>query len=306
MVRQLVSPGELVEPLAEAFRLYAAGGVLAPDESRVEGLGLGSVFAYLSWAPPAGLLGGKMLAAFDANPEQGLPYISATTLLLDSQSGRAVCILNGAYLTAARTAAAAALATRCLGDPSGHTLGVLGAGLQAETSCEAHLASGRFSEVRIWSRRDSQVAGLIDRLRPRFTDVRFVMCHSPLKAVQSNVVCTTTRATSPLVTAEAFPPGAHLNVIGPLRPGRCEVDPAVLREWPAYTDSRPKLMAMWDASAVPPPSELGEVLLAPPRQREAGQRTVFKPVGMAFEDVVSAQLAFSRAQARNVGSTVPW
>lgn len=305
-VRQVVRAGDLIAPIGDAFRLHAQGGILAPDESRIEVRGTGSVYGYLAWAPSRGQLGAKILSAFDQNPILGHPYIEAVTTLHDPETGRVVCVMNGGYLTAARTAAAAALATQHLADPKSETLGILGAGLQAETSCEAHLASGRIREVRIWSRRAEQVTALVERLRERSAHVRFVISASAADAARSDVVCTTTRATSPLIRAADVPPGSHLNVIGQLRPERSEVDPGVLRSWPTYTDSRQKLMAAWSAAPIPRPRELGEVILGPAPHRAPGERTIFKPMGMPFEDIVAAQLAFSRAIDQGLGHTVSW
>jgi len=305
-VRQLIRPGDLIAPIGDAFRIHAQGGILAPDESRIEVRGTGNVYGYLAWAPAHGQLGAKILSAFDRNPTVGQPYIEAVTTLHDPETGRVVCVMNGGYLTAARTAAAAALATQYLADPAGETLGILGAGLQAETNCEAHLASGQIREVRIWSRRSEQVAALVARLRERSSRVAFVICASPAEAVQSDVICTTTRATTPLISAADVPPGSHLNVIGQLRPERSEVDPEMLRTWRSYTDSRPKLMAAWSATPIPPPRELGEVILGLATRRAPAERTVFKPMGMPFEDVAAAQLAFSRALDQGLGQTVSW
>lgn len=308
-VRALITPREAVDLVEQGFRLYAADAVLSPaTDTRIEAAGHGAFMAYLAWLPEQGLLGGKLLSAFDHNEGEANPFVHALTTFHDASTGRPLCLMNGGYLTALRTGAAAAVATKYLARPNVATLGILGAGLQAGTNLATHLSVRVFQQVLIWSRRREQAEQLAQEVALRYPALVLRVVES-VDAVlaEADVVCSTTRATTPLFGPSVLRAGTHVNVIGPLRPGAMEVAPELMQQTHFVVDSLAKFMSFWRSDAITPPFQLAAVMTGTqPGRSTAEQVTVFKPVGLAFEDVLTAGLVYQRACEGGVGATLDW
>jgi alanine dehydrogenase len=278
-VEELLDLDALPDALARAHAELSAGAVSMPARiaALAEGGLLGAMPAYL---PSAGL-GCKLVTLFPGNVDR--PTHQAEIVIFDPENGTPVAVMDGTYITAMRTAAAAALATRLLAREDARVLAILGTGVQSRSAQEMFPRVRDFAEIRVAGRGEYEDA-------VRGADVVHAATHSP----------------EPVVRAEWLEPGAHVSSVGYNAPGS-ELDPAIVaRADVICVESRDSAFAPLPAgapelAAVEPGRtvELGEVVSGtrPGRTRD-GEITLYKSVGVAVQDLAAAALVLSAARAR--------
>ena len=311
-VRAVLSMDDLIDSMEGALRQYSAGHVVQPLRTvlQVGGHAFFGVMPATIEHPP--IVGTKLVTVYGSNAARGLPTHLATIVLMDYDTGELLAILDGRYITEARTAAASAVSVRHLARPSAKTLAVIGAGVQARSHIEALTRVRPIEEIRIWSRTDERVRSLIDELG---THVRARMrpCASVSEAVHgAEVIALVSAAREPILRHEWVPAGAHICAVGACRPDQREMETAVVKNARVFVDSRIGALAeagdivipiregAFDASHLT--GELGELADGRvPGRRDAAEITIFKSLGMAVEDVAAARLAWERASERGLG-----
>uniref|UniRef100_A0A8C3L8H9 Ketimine reductase mu-crystallin n=1 Tax=Chrysolophus pictus TaxID=9089 RepID=A0A8C3L8H9_CHRPC len=210
-----------------------------------------------------------------------------------SQSA-AVClfwkVLDGSVITAKRTAAVSAIATKLLMPRSAEVLCILGAGVQARSHYEIFTELFPFTEVRLWNRSEQRAVRLASSVGGA---VR--VCGTAREAVLgADVIVTVTMATTPILFGEWVKPGAHINAVGASRPDWRELDDALMKSSVLVVDSREAaLTESGDVilSGAEIFAELGEVLKGT-KPALPEKTTVFKSLGMAVEDTVAAKFVY--------------
>jgi ornithine cyclodeaminase len=301
-VRRLLDLDRLIERLAFAFVELSAGRASVPPRiatRTADGL-LAAMPGYLN-----GILATKLVSVFPHNPGHGLPSHQALIALFDAVNGTPLAILDGTYITAARTGAAAALSTRELARPDARTLAVIGAGVQGRSHLAAHARVRDFSEIRVASRDPNHARTLAAEfgatVAPSFADA----------ARGADVVCFCTDASAPVSEPGWFRPGAHITSVG-ASAGGPELDPATIKAadllvvehrdaFKPYPSGAHELQGLDPGAA----AELGEVISGSrPGRTSAEQLTVYKSMGHAVEDAVAADLVYSAARAQGSGTEV--
>ncbi|XP_072454017.1 ketimine reductase mu-crystallin [Notamacropus eugenii] len=224
------------------------------------------------------------------SPTSTAPSHQTTVLFFDPSNGSLLSIMDGNIITAKRTAAVSAIATKFLKPPSSEVLCILGAGVQAYSHYEIFKEQFSFKEVRIWNRTKKNAEKFAQTVKG---DVR--VCSSVQEAVTgADVIITVTMATKPILFGEWVKPGAHINAVGASRPDWRELDDEIMKNCVLYVDSREAaLKESGDVilSGAEIFAELGEVVKGvKPAHRE--KTTVFKSLGMAVEDAVAAKLVY--------------
>jgi ornithine cyclodeaminase len=260
-------------------------------------------------------LGAKLVSTFSGNGALGLPSVSGLYALFDPRTGTPLSVMDGGYLTLIRTASVSALATRLLARADVRTLGILGAGAQAEFHIRVLATVRRIETVVIWARRKEQAEAMLARLKAR-PDLRQVtgwrIAEDESEAAGCDVVVTATTVTEPVLSGRALAEGSHVNAIGAHTRSTREIDTAaVTRASLLAVETRDTLMEAGDFQMAE--AEAGGVvarvltlgaLLSPraaPAPRDPRAISVFKSCGIAFEDLAVAALAFRRAQELNLG-----
>ncbi|HLB24137.1 MAG TPA: ornithine cyclodeaminase family protein [Dehalococcoidia bacterium] len=288
-VRKFLHMPALIPAMERALRALSAGEVVQPMRVMMpvaeHGGFLGSMPAYAG-----GQLGAKLVTFFPDN--QGVPTHHALVLLFRPATGEPLVVMDGRLITEMRTAAVSAAATRSLSRPDSSILAILGSGVQARSHLEALRLVRPFREIRVWSPRNA--AAFAERFEVR-------LARSAEDAVRgADVVVVATTSRTPALSGEWLSPGVHVNAVGAPRPGWRELDDNVLRRAKLYVESREAasresgdVIAAGDIFA-----ELGEVIDgARPGRQSAGEITLFKSVGVAVEDIASAELVYREAQA---------
>ena len=268
---------------------------------------MGLMPAHRAGGTPAYAL--KEIVIAPGNPARGLDAHQGAVLLHDGETGQLVAILNASPVTEIRTAAVSAVATRALARRDAERVAILGAGVQARAHAHAMRAVLGDPEIRIWSRRSDAA----ERLG---SEVGAVVAPSVDAALfGAEVVCTTTGAVEPVVERRWLARGAHVNAVGACLPTARELDTETVAHSSFFVDRRESalneagdyVLAAAEGAIGPDHvrAELGEVLagMHPGREHE-DELTVFESLGIAVEDLASAELVVRRARERGRGTEV--
>lgn len=318
-VADALSPSQWIEVVEQSLRGVSDGTVVQdirqilplPDE-RDRGRVLSMMFGAVR--QPA-FFGAKVISVFPDNFGRGLDSHRGAVLLFDAADGALVGLLHGGEITAARTAAASAVATRALARVDSTVLTILGYGEQATRHVAAIATIRPIKEVRCWGRDPVKAASFVKDIATRHP-VRAVAASTIAEAVAgADIVCTTTAAREPILTGDLLEPGMHLNVVGSSTADYREVDTAAVVRSSIWVDYRPmtessagEYRQALAEGAIDPDHLVGEIGAALNgtlrRRRDGREITMFKSLGMPAEDLYAAQLIYEVAVANGLGKRV--
>jgi ornithine cyclodeaminase/alanine dehydrogenase-like protein (mu-crystallin family) len=300
-VRRLLDLDQLLDALERGFVELSAGRTSVPPRIAAE-TERGLLAAMPGYAN--GILETKLVSVFAGNHELGLPSHQATVALFDDTTGKPLALMDGTEITAVRTGAASAVATRALARRDARVLAVLGAGVQARSHIDAATRVREFVEVRVASRNAEHARTLAD-------EIGGTASASFEEAVSgADVVCACTDAGRPIFATASLEPGMHVTSVGASRDGP-ELEPAVMGRGLLAVESRvafePYPAGAHELQGLDPNEavELGEIL-AGTRQGRASpeQITIYKSMGHAVEDAAAAGLVYRRALEEGAGTEV--
>ena len=311
-VRAVLSMDDLIVTMETALQEFSGGGVRQPLRSVVvvgDGAFYGVMPAFIG--QPAAL-GTKLVSVYHSNAARNLPSHLATIILHDPETGALQAVMDGRYITEARTAAVSAASAKHLARKDARVLAVLGSGVQARSHIDALTRVRAIDEVRVWGRDAAHVRALLEEIRPQIR-ARLTVADSPHAAAhEADIIALVTASREPVLLRSSVRAGTHICAVGACRPDQREMDSALVRDARVFVDSRTGALAeagdvvipinegTFDASRIA--GELGDVFGG----RIAGRRddqeiTIFKSLGMAVEDVAAARLAYDRASERGLG-----
>jgi len=310
-VRRLLPMDECIELMDSVLSDLARGRVWQPLRFVIRPPGeptlMGLMPAHRSEPRPA--YGLKAICIFPENPARGLDAHQGGVFLFDGETGEPRALLDGSAVTAVRTAAVSAVATRALAREDANELAILGAGVQARSHLEALPHVRSFERARIWSRTP-------DHAREVATEVRLEVevAESAEAAVNgADVIVTATTSHEPVLERAWLATGAHVNAVGSSIPTARELDDKTMAEAALFCDARESLvneagdylLAGLGEESIR--AELGEVLAGSAEgRRDPEELTVFKSLGLGVEDLAAAEHVYERARAEGVGSAVPF
>ena len=312
-VEQLLTYGECIEVMAEALTALARGEVTNPLRSivRAEGASgfLGLMPAYRGGEKPAYAL--KEICLFPGNPARGLDTHLGGVLLHSGDTGELLAIMNASAITAIRTAAVSALATRLLAREDARVHAIIGAGVQARSHLAAIPHVRNIEEVRICSRTRAKADGVaagFSRPIVKVTD-------SIEEAVRgADIISTTTSSREPVIHRSWIAPGAHINAVGSSIAAARELDSDTVAASSLFVDRREStlnesgdyLSAVREGAIAGPEhirAEIGEILIGKADGRHSRDEiTLFKSLGIAIEDLASAQFLYQKAKRVGAGT----
>jgi thiomorpholine-carboxylate dehydrogenase len=284
-VRQHLRMAVLIPAMRDALIEFSTGKVVQPVRSVMKIDPPGGFFGMMPALAPDGL-GIKLVTFYPPNAGRGLPTHMALVILFDRETGAPLAVMDGRLITEMRTAAVSAVATDLLAVPDARVLAILGSGVQAQSHVEALKAVRQFDEIRVWSRTPANAGKFA-------ADVGGSAMSAEEATRGADVVVTVTSSTVPVLKGEWLKPGAHVNAVGACRPDWRELDDAAMKNV-VLVDSRAAAeQESGDVilSGANVHGELGEAL-AGKIEVDAGKTTIFKSLGMAIEDLASAQLVY--------------
>jgi alanine dehydrogenase len=306
-VRALLAPQDAVKAVESALAAHGRGETVMPAKVYLPLPAFEGDFrgmpVYLD-----GLAGLKWVNAHPMNPTRyGLPAVMAVFILSDPRTAAPLAIMDATAMTAMRTGAAAAVATKHLARSDAHTLGIVGCGAQARTVVACHRQVMQIEEIRLHDREEDAAREFAAEIK----DIP-VRVASVAEAAGSDVVCTLTPSRKAIVPAATVRPGTHINAMGADAPGKQELDPAILQNARVFVDD-------WhqgcESGEVNVPlsagslrreqiiASLGEVIA----RRATGRMgpddvTVFDSTGLAVQDLAVARGVYERARASGYGT----
>ena len=258
-------------------------------------------------APEAGAMGLKVYSV----ARSGARFY---TMLFDPESGELLCILRSDKLGQMRTGAASGVATRHLAREDANTLGIYGAGWQAESQLEAIAAVRDLQRVIVYSRREDSRKAFAERMGERL-GMEIETTHSADEPAAQEIVVTATSAREPVLLGEWLRPGAHVNTAGSNFLFKSEIDREVVRRASfVCVDSREELgleagdlLRPLETGIILPEAiyELGQVIAGQVEGRGGPEDiTIFASQGLALEDMAAARVVYDRAVERGVGREI--
>ena len=313
-VTALLPLTDLIASMETALARFSAGEVLQPVRTV---LSVGPTKAYYGLMPAyvadPPQLGAKIVTVFGENHRRGLPSHLATIFLLDPDTGALIALMDGRYITEARTAAVSAVSARHMARPDAATLAILGAGVQARSHLEALAAVRPIRQVRVWSptpaSRERFVADMSGHVPAAIT----AAASAETAVRDADIIVLVTSSPTPVLEAAWVAPGAHVIAVGACRPDQREMDPALVAGSRLVVDSRAAALvesgdvvlsiAEGRFGAAHVAGELGDVVRGALAGRTSpGEITIFKSLGMAVEDVAAADLVYRRALETGAGT----
>jgi len=246
--------------------------------------------------------GVKILTVTAENRDNGQPVIAGLFVLSDALTGKTLAIMNASELTARRTAAVSALASRALSPPGARRLLIIGTGHLAPYLAEAHAAVRPIETIQVWGRSPAKAERCREAIRDRLPAAEVTIASDLPHAVSNaDIISAATRATAPLISGGWVSPGTHIDLVGGYRPDMREIDDAGIRAAMIWVDTLEGALA--EAGDLRSPIErgiigndaiLGDIgaLLAAPGPRRANAITLFKSVGSALSDLAAAELVW--------------
>src|SRR5215510_11478668 len=259
----------------------------------------------------------KVVSLFPHKPPRGLAYIQAAVLVLESDTGRAVALLEGSALTAIRTGAGSGAAIDLLARKDSKVVAIFGAGPQGRTELEAACTVREIETAFIYNPTRAKAQTFAQQLAGQNNipkDVR--VAATPQEAVQhADIICTATGSTKPVFDDNDVKSGTHISAIGAYTPEMQEVPVETLERARIVVDSYATVMeeagdivkamrtgAIQESSIH---AELGEIVLGKKSGRESDDEiTFFKSVGNAVQDAAAAQLALKSAREMKLGTEI--
>ena len=307
-------PDACADAMAEVLAAHARGQAQMPLRSvvRFDGAAgfMGLMPAWRGGEEPVFAL--KTLCLMPGNPARGLDTHQGTVTLFDGATGVPTAILDASAVTAVRTAAVSAVATRTLARDDARVLAILGAGVQGKAHLKALVGVGEFEDVRVYSPTEAHARALAAA-----GDGLARVVSSAEDAVRgADVVVTATSAREPVLRRDWLEAGAHVNAVGASTLSVRELDVDTVAACVLFCDSRESLrneageyrLAL-EQGAISGENhvrgELGEVLAgSAPGRLHAGELTVFRSLGLAVEDLAAAECAVARARRMRIGTEV--
>ena len=308
-VAALVGVADLIEPIAAAMVEVSAGHVEMPLRSMVKLPGanhMGIMAGHLG--TPAGH-GVKVLSLYPDNPAFGRSSHSGLFLLFDGVTGLPILCMDAAVLTAIRTAASTAVASRVLARPDSHVLAILGLGEQAHSHIEAMRAVHPISRIIAWGRDRAKLEAFAH-------ENKVEMAASVAAAVaQADIVVTATPAREPFLSAAMLRPGQHVNAVGASVAFMQELSADIVAGTFYVTDFRPSLepqaaevIAARKQGLIGPAHdipEIGEIIAGTkPGRRSADDITLYRSLGISAQDLAAAHAILAQAEAQGVGTVI--
>lgn len=301
---------EAIEAVADGFRALSDKRAHVPVRTRVpladDGVTLAMPCSIDGWP----YVSVKVVSVAPRNAALDLPLIHAAVLLVDARSGRVLALVDGDSLTALRTGAAGGVAARALAREDATRLALFGTGVQARAQLLAAAAVRPLGEVRVAARRRAQAEAFVAwaAREPSLAGAQVHPASADDAVRGADIVVTATSSSTPVFDGSRLDPGVHVTAVGSFRASARELDEATLRGARVVVDERAAAFAEageLQGLRAGEAAEIGEVLSGVAvGRRSRSERTVFKSVGNAVQDLVVATRVYDRARAAGFGQEI--
>jgi alanine dehydrogenase len=300
-VCNIMKMADVIEVVENAFRMWGEGKATMPPKSYL--LVESGDFRAMPAALP-GSAGLKWVNVHPQNSRHNLPSVMAIIIYNDPETGYPLAIMDATRITAYRTGAASAIASKYLARRNSRTLGIIGAGYQANTQILAHARLFSFSSINV----NDISSTAVQKLIKTFPEYPIKSC-SVKEAAASDIVCTLTPSREPILKRDWIAPGTHINAVGADAAGKEELEYSILSDAMVVVDdiqqataggeiNVPVKKGQYNSSQIY--GTLAELVTGKKKGRTDNRAiTVFDSTGLAIEDIAVARLIFEKA--RHIG-----
>jgi ornithine cyclodeaminase/alanine dehydrogenase-like protein (mu-crystallin family) len=314
-IRNLLSMPEAIDLMRDAFRQISAGTVSVPVRTAIDIPGHNADALFMPvHSSENNMIALKMVSVFRNNPKIQLPLIHAMIVLMDGTTGQPLAVMDGEYITALRTGAGSGLATDLLARKDAHTMAMFGAGVQSHTQVAAVCQVRPIKEIVIFDKNANAAQDLAVHVN-QVHGADVTVNPDDAYLAQCDIICTATTSPTPVFSDKNISEGTHINAVGAYQPDKREIPGDTLQTAKIIVDQRAAcmseagdvLMAIRDGliDSRHIYAELGELVQnkKTPRENEK-EITLFKSVGNAAQDLVTAHHVFAKALSLRVGNAV--
>ena len=299
-IAALLPMEECIEVMEKMFRSLAAGECLQPLRNIMRlPDGNGVLGMMPGHAAKLGVMGIKVITVFHANSDSGLPSHKGIVMLFDAKHGQPLMLFDALEITAIRTAATSAVATKLLSRENSSTLAIIGSGEQAKRHIEAMLLVRNIKHINLWSRNENNAKHLVNELSGEYNIPIHIKQNVQQAVEHADIICTVTSSKEPIVMGEWISAGTHINAVGSSTAAARELDTAAIVKSKLFADRYESLFNEAGDFLIPKnegavnnehvKAEIGEVLSGIKKGRDNEEEiTVFKSLGIAAEDIFSA------------------
>lgn len=297
----LLNMKEVIEALENVFRESLQGKTSMPHKSYLT-LENGDFRAMPALIP--GAAGIKWVNVHPGNANLNLPTVMAVIIYNDPSTGYPLAIMDATDITAYRTGATSAIASKYLASNHVHTLGISGVGRQAYTQLLAHLELFELKEIRVYDKSAEAVKNFTsDFLKYPVRPVELP------ELAQSDIICTVTPSHTPYLKKELLKKGVHINAVGADAKGKEELDPEILLHAAVVVDDIGQVSDVGEIYAAVNAGKFNVKNIYATLSEIVGGRktlnrknmdtTVFISTGVAITDIAIAKMIYNKAIRMN-------
>ena len=312
-LKELITMSDAIQAVEEGFRQYAKGQCDVPvrKEMRIdENQGM---FLFMpAFMKSDNAFGTKIVSVFANNPKRGLSTIQGVYMLNDPTTGELLALMDGIFLTAVRTGATSAVATKYLARRDAAILAIIGSGGQAAFQAAAICKVRPIREVYVYDTNPQKVHEFSDTASRDLKLPVTAVKSSREAAIRADILVTATTATEPVFNGDDLKPGTHINAIGYQSPSSRELDSITVKKARIVVDTYEGCLAEAGDLLIPIQrgelseddiyADLGKIISGQKKGRSNDTDiTLFKSLGFALEDLVTAQAAYRKAKLKKIG-----
>ena len=313
-IKSLLTMDDCVQVVEEGFAQLSLGKVELPLRPVINVKKQGDFLVMPGYVEDMEIIGLKMVTVYPNNSvNYNLPSIMGTVLLVDPSNGNLLAVMDGTHLTAMRTGASSGVATKYLSRHDSKTVGIFGSGVQARTQISAISTVRDITKVKVYSLHRSNSENYSKEMSS-ILGIDFESVDSPIDVMKnSDIIIASTNSKSPIFNGDCIEEGMHINGIGTYTPETREFDTKTIKQSKVFVDSYEASLLEAGDLLIPISekainknhihAEIGEVITGKKSGRSTdNELTLFKSVGLAVQDLVTAKKIYSLAKESNVGT----
>ncbi|MDO8953117.1 MAG: hypothetical protein Q7U86_10865 [Draconibacterium sp.] len=314
-IKQNYSMQKAIDAMHRAFSLLSSGDSFVPSRyvTKLPSEKLLMLFKP-AYVENDNRLSVKIITQREGSCILGIPLIQGVVLVIDSETGEILSLMDGEYLTALRTGAASGLATRFFARKNAEVLALFGCGAQGITQLEAVACERDIKKVLVFDKNEETAKQFISEMERRF-DLKMFYTSDTKQVKEADIICTATNSCKPLFGRENVKEGVHINAIGSFQPHMQELDPILLRDAKIYFDLKESCLRE-SGDFIKPLSEglitekqiVGEIgdycLNKIPGRESEDEITIFKSVGVAIQDYAVATDIYNFSLTEGFGQEI--
>jgi alanine dehydrogenase len=310
-IASVLKMDNVIDAVEKAFREFAEGKAKMPPRSVME-FPEEKGWAGIMPASIAGSIGTKVVTVFKNNARKSMPTTMATILLNDAETGEPLAVMEAGLITAMRTGAASAIATKYLARKDSHIVGLFGAGMQAQYQILGISRVREINTVKLYTPTEARQKEFAQKMEKEIgAEFKIV---KPKEAVQnSDILITATTSPTPVFNGRWVSDGTHVSAIGSHKKDTRELDESLIAKAKVVVELRETalkeageiLLPIADGKKVNIYAELPELVSGKKKGRTSNSEiTVYKGCGIAVEDLATAKLAYDRAVRKGLGKNI--